>query len=259
MTPEFEKDSAPTLENYLDSRNIEGLCFDLDNTVFDTDPFYIIPKEQCYLEIAQKFPYPGEDPEYTAQRVSDLVHEEYLKRNAKPLPVRVEYLDGVMKYYKDLYNPEMAEIIDKHFKDFYKKSPELLPHAKELFNYLFNYKNMKLIVGNSLAGREWTDIKIDRMKRECEIDYLPCFTTDIDKPKDWRNALQYMYLEGVKYSNILAIGDSLESDVIPAAEAGIQYIIWIDWRGRAAQNIHKLPDTAEITIVNNLEDIFDLE
>lgn len=259
MITEFEKDSAPTLEKYLDDRNIKGVCFDLDNTVFDTDPYFIIPKKRCYLEIANKFPYEGEDPEHTAQKISDFVHEEFIRRNCKPLPVKVEYLEGVMNYYKDSYDPEMEEIVNSHFDNFYNGSPELLDNGRKLFSYLYNYRNMKLMVANSLAGKDWTGIKIARMKQECEIDYLPYFTTDIDKPKDWDQPLMFMYLEGVNFGNILVIGDSLESDVIPAAQSGAQHIIWIDWRGRAAENIDKLPKTAEITIVNNLEDIFDLE
>ncbi len=259
MITEIEKESAPRLENYLETRNIQGVYFDLDNTVFDTDLYYITPKKQCYLEIAQKFPYPNEKPEYTAERISDLVNEEYLKRNSKPLPVVDEYLDGIKNYYKDLYNPEMKNIIDRYFHDFYHKAPELLPSAKELFSYLFNYKDMKLMVGNSLAGREWTGIKIDRMKKECEVDNIPYFTTDIDKSKDWREALEYMNFEGVGYENILIIGDSLESDIIPAGEAGAKHMIWIDWRGRAEENMDKLPNTAEVSVVSNLDDIFDLE
>lgn len=256
---ECEKELTPTLEGFLDTRNIQGVCFDVDNTVFATDLYFAIRRDECYLEIAQNFPYPNEDPQKTTKNISDFVHQLYIESNRKVFNVNDLYFEGLKNYYKDLYDPKMGEIFHNYFRDFYEKSPDFLPDAKELFSYLSNYKNMKLMVGNSLAQREWTDIKIEKMKRECGINRIPYFTTDIDKPKDWTEALQFMRSEGLEHGNILAMGDTLETDIIPAIEVGFKHIIWIDWRGRATENIHKLPDTAEVVVVNNLEQIFDLE
>ena len=43
------------------NRSIKALIFDLDNTVFDTDPIILI-KGASFLEVVSNFPVENEDP-----------------------------------------------------------------------------------------------------------------------------------------------------------------------------------------------------
>lgn len=259
MRTEFEKDSAPSLENALSTRNIQAVIFDLDNTVFDTDPYFTDRKFKSFLEVTTHFPIENELPEETARKISSDVHRKFLERNCKPLPVKVEYERGLKDFYGENFHPKMSEIIHRYFDDFYHNSPEMYEESAKLFNFLYNYENTKFFAANSLAGREWTKIKIDYMSSMCNIPDFPFYTTDINYPKDWVNPIRDAMLNGVNLESILVIGDSLESDIKPAIKLGVEHLIWIDWRGRATKEIPDLADTAEIIVVNNLSDIWDLE
>ena len=62
------------LQNTLKERGIKALIFDLDNTVFDTDPTILI-KRGILLEIVNNFPVENEEPVITAQKISQDVRK----------------------------------------------------------------------------------------------------------------------------------------------------------------------------------------
>ena len=98
------------LENYITSLNIQAVIFDLDNTVFSTDAYYITKKQNAYLEIAQLFPIKGLSPEEIMKQMSDAVHKKFVERNCKPLPVIEEYEQGLKEFYQEKFHPQMSEI-----------------------------------------------------------------------------------------------------------------------------------------------------
>ncbi|MGI6484416.1 MAG: hypothetical protein ACOX0R_02235 [Candidatus Dojkabacteria bacterium] len=256
---EFKKDSIPSLEIALDDRNIQGLIFDLDNTVFDTDPYYINKKEKSFLEVVNNFPVENEDPTVTVKKISEDVSKKFYDRGCQPLPVKIEYGEGLKAFYKDNYHPLMDEILDKHFDDFYDNTPEIFPEAIDLFRFFYNYKNMKFFAANSLAGDGWTKVKIEYMQQKCRIPNIPYYTTDITHPKDWKKPINDALDKGIALKDILVVGDSLESDILPSIKQGIEHLIWIDRRERVAKEVCNIPDTVEVIVVNTLSDIWNLE
>ena len=259
MNLEQELKPPQSLEKALEDRGIRGLLFDLDNTVFETDTYYITKKDKAYLEVATKFPYKNLSPIETAQKVSDEVHRKFLERNCKPLPVIVEYEEGLKDFYGSGFNEGMSEILNTHFKDFYNNSPEIYPEAIPLFDFFFRYQNISFFAANTLADIEWTQIKIDRMKKEFGLTDLPFFTTDIDKPKDWKIPVKEALSRGLDLQELLVIGDSLDSDILPAISSGVKHLIWIDRRGKFSQLENLSFEDLDLQVVNSISDIWNIK
>jgi FMN phosphatase YigB (HAD superfamily) len=247
------------LQNTLKERGIKALIFDLDNTVFDTDPYYIDKKEASFLEVVSNFPVENEDPTTTAKKISDDVRKKFYERGCQPLPVKVEYGNGLRDFYKEDYHPLMDEILDKHLEGFYENTPEIFPEAIELFSFFYHYPNMKFFAANTLAGEDWTKVKIEYMKEMCKIPDIPYYTTDIEYPKDWKKPISDALKQGVALEEILVVGDSLNSDILPSIEQGVEHLIWIDREERRDEAITSCPSVSKVMIVDTLSDIWDLE
>ncbi|HQC39142.1 MAG TPA: hypothetical protein PK804_00590, partial [Candidatus Dojkabacteria bacterium] len=139
MNGDIEKIPTRKLERALERRDIRAVIFDLDNTVFLTDDYYITKKQNAYLEIAQLFPIKGLSPEEIMKQMSDAVHKKFVERNCKPLPVIEEYEQGLKEFYQENFHPQMSEILNKHFFGFYNNSPKIIPEAIPLFHFLYSY------------------------------------------------------------------------------------------------------------------------
>lgn len=250
--------NSTNLERTLKERGIKALIFDLDNTVFDTNPYYIDKKEASFLEIVNNFPVENEEPAITAKKISQDVSRKFYERNCKPLPVKVEYEIGLRDFYKDNYHPLMDEILDKHLEGFYDNTPEIFPEAINLFHFFYHYPNMKFFAANTLAGEDWTKVKIEYMEEKCDIPDIPYYTTDIEHPKDWKKPISDALKKGVALEEILVIGDSLSSDIQPSIGEGVEHLIWIDRIGERNREASSLSDLDKVMIVDTLEEIWDL-
>jgi len=259
MNKKQELKPSQSLEKALDSRGIKGLIFDLDNTVFETDTYYISKKDKAYLEVATKYPYKNLTPLETAQKVSDEVHRKFLERKCKPLPVIVEYEEGLKDFYGSEFNHGMTEILENHFKDFYKNSPEIYPEAISVFEFFLNYPKISFFAANTLADIEWTQIKIENMKKQFGIRDLPFFTTDIDRPKDWKAPIEGALSKGIELHELLVVGDSLDSDILPAISLGIKHLIWIDRRNAFSKIENLSSKDIDLIVVKNISDIWNIK
>ena len=246
------------LENYITSLNIQAVIFDLDNTVFSTDAYYITKKQNAYLEIAQLFPIKGLSPEEIMKQMSDAVHKKFIERNCKPLPVIEEYEQSLKEFYQEKFHPQMSEILNKHFFDFYNNSPEIIPEAIPLFHFLYSYPQISFFAANTLAGQGWTQVKIEQMKKMCGIDEIPFYTTEIESLKDWGKPVSDALNMGLSFQNILVIGDSLDSDILPARSLGVKNLIWIDRRNQY-NTLEQLSIKQDLHVVKSLNEVWEIE
>jgi len=246
------------LENYITSLNIQAVIFDLDNTVFLTDDYYITKKQNAYLEIAQLFPIKGLSPEEIMKQMSDAVHKKFVERNCKPLPVIEEYEQGLKEFYQENFHPQMSEILNKHFFGFYNNSPKIIPEAIPLFHFLYNYPQISFFAANTLADQDWTQVKIEQMKKMCGIDEIPFYTTDIENLKDWGKPVSDALSMGLSFQNILVIGDSLDSDILPARSLGVKNLIWIDRRNQY-NTLEQSSIKQDLHVVKSLNEVWEIE
>ena len=258
MNGDIEKIPTRKLERALERRDIRAVIFDLDNTVFLTDDYYITKKQNAYLEIAQLFPIKGLSPEEIMKQMSDAVHKKFVERNCKPLPVIEEYEQGLKEFYQENFHPQMSEILNKHFFGFYNNSPEIIPEAIPLFHFLYNYPQISFFAANTLADQDWTQVKIEQMKKMCGIDEVPFYTTDIENLKDWGKPVSDALSMGLSFQNILVIGDSLDSDILPARSLGVKNLIWIDRRNQY-NTLEQLSIKQDLHVVKSLNEVWEIE
>lgn len=258
MNGDIEKIPTRKLERALERRDIRAVIFDLDNTVFLTDDYYITKKQNAYLEIAQLFPIKGLSPEEIMKQMSDAVHKKFVERNCKPLPVIEEYEQGLKEFYQENFHPQMSEILNKHFFGFYNNSPEIIPEAIPLFHFLYNYPQISFFAANTLADQDWTQVKIEQMKKMCGIDEIPFYTTDIENLKDWGKPVSDALSMGLSFQNILVIGDSLDSDILPARSLGVKNLIWIDRRNQY-NTLEQSSIKQDLHVVKSLNEVWEIE
>ena len=258
MNGDIEKIPTRKLERALERRDIRAVIFDLDNTVFLTDDYYITKKQNAYLEIAQLFPIKGLSPEEIMKQMSDAVHKKFVERNCKPLPVIEEYEQGLKEFYQENFHPQMSEILNKHFFGFYNNSPEIIPEAIPLFHFLYNYPQISFFAANTLADQDWTQVKIEQMKKMCGIDEVPFYTTDIENLKDWGKPVSDALSMGLSFQNILVIGDSLDSDILPARSLGVKNLIWIDRRNQY-NTLEQSSIKQDLHVVKSLNEVWEIE
>jgi len=258
MNGDIEKIPTRKLERALERRDIRAVIFDLDNTVFLTDDYYITKKQNAYLEIAQLFPIKGLSPEEIMKQMSDAVHKKFVERNCKPLPVIEEYEQGLKEFYQENFHPQMSEILNKHFFGFYNNSPKIIPEAIPLFHFLYNYPQISFFAANTLADQDWTQVKIEQMKKMCGIDEIPFYTTDIENLKDWGKPVSDALSMGLSFQNILVIGDSLDSDILPARSLGVKNLIWIDRRNQY-NTLEQLSIKQDLHVVKSLNEVWEIE
>ncbi|HNW32844.1 MAG TPA: hypothetical protein PKL44_01195 [Candidatus Dojkabacteria bacterium] len=258
MNGDIEKIPTRKLERALERRDIRAVIFDLDNTVFLTDDYYITKKQNAYLEIAQLFPIKGLSPEEIMKQMSDAVHKKFVERNCKPLPVIEEYEQGLKEFYQENFHPQMSEILNKHFFGFYNNSPKIIPEAIPLFHFLYNYPQISFFAANTLADQDWTQVKIEQMKKMCGIDEIPFYTTDIENLKDWGKPVSDALSMGLSFQNILVIGDSLDSDILPARSLGVKNLIWIDRRNQY-NTLEQSSIKQDLHVVKSLNEVWEIE
>lgn len=258
MNGDIEKIPTRKLERALERRDIRAVIFDLDNTVFLTDDYYITKKQNAYLEIAQLFPIKGLLPEEIMKQMSDAVHKKFVERNCKPLPVIEEYEQGLKEFYQENFHPQMSEILNKHFFGFYNNSPKIIPEAIPLFHFLYNYPQISFFAANTLADQDWTQVKIEQMKKMCGIDEIPFYTTDIENLKDWGKPVSDALSMGLSFQNILVIGDSLDSDILPARSLGVKNLIWIDRRNQY-NTLEQSSIKQDLHVVKSLNEVWEIE
>jgi len=258
MNGDIEKIPTRKLERALERRDIRAVIFDLDNTVFLTDDYYITKKQNAYLEIAQLFPIKGLSPEEIMKQMSDAVHKKFVERNCKPLPVIEEYEQGLKEFYQENFHPQMSEILNKHFFGFYNNSPKIIPEAIPLFHFLYNYPQISFFAANTLADQDWTQVKIEQMKKMCGIDEIPFYTTEIENLKDWGKPVSDALNMGLSFQNILVIGDSLDSDILPARSLGVKNLIWIDRRNQY-NTLEQSSIKQDLHVVKSLNEVWEIE
>jgi len=258
MNGDIEKIPTRKLERALERRDIRAVIFDLDNTVFLTDDYYITKKQNAYLEIAQLFPIKGLSPEEIMKQMSDAVHRKFIERNCKPLPVIEEYEQGLKEFYQENFHPQMSEILNKHFFGFYNNSPKIIPEAIPLFHFLYNYPQISFFAANTLADQDWTQVKIEQMKKMCGIDEIPFYTTEIENLKDWGKPVSDALNMGLSFQNILVIGDSLDSDILPARSLGVKNLIWIDRRNQY-NTLEQSSIKQDLHVVKSLNEVWEIE
>jgi FMN phosphatase YigB (HAD superfamily) len=250
MNIELENNSAPPFIKFLNDRDIQGVAFDVDNTLIATGEYYFSQWEDIAITVGQYLSIP-KDSSTIAQEFKNLLSERYLKRGKTPQNVIVEVLGGFEEYLGYI-NEDIIMIVNNHLKDFYNVSPNPLDSAYEIIEMLDKYD--KKFVLCTHAQDDWTKVKVSLLEKEIEKQ-IPYLAVDINEKKDansWKEATQ---LINIDIQEILVIGDNLEADIFPAIEAGCKNVIWINRKNRKLPEDFQLPDDISLFIIDDISQL----
>lgn len=254
------------IQQYFQSRKIDSVLFDMDSTLIDTNRYYKeetervirVALEKVYKNTSQKEMY------QMILKVREIMIQKYINREKKPSLIYEETKEALRIFLEDNNIDEEAinnavESIPKHFKDFYLSSPPLYPKTLEVLHSIQENNIRKGVYSH--AQRAWTEIKIERIRKLYYQKYntllsLPFFTTDIQDDKNsygWKMAARFL---NFKLENTLVIGDNLESDIIPAINAGCKNLVHIS---KNVENLEKIiPEGVSVNSIPNIGELFSL-
>lgn len=111
-----------------------------------------------------------------------------------------------------------------HIERVYTLVPDLREGASELLKALGDIDIPFGIVTH--ADGEWTELKVRTHNLDqYALDIRTVPTTEYKGPTHWKQAIDAFAVEP---GQTLVIGDSIKSDMIPAYEAGVRMLIWVD-------------------------------
>jgi FMN phosphatase YigB (HAD superfamily) len=222
------------LTECLKEDKISLVAIDVDNTLVDTSPFYKGYVRRINLELAPEIDSEKE-PDLLADEISEVIWRTYREGGYKPQLIAERYLYSLGLYLNKEVPTSLKEQIEKHFADFYITSPPLFEKTPTLINSFLSTGTA--IVFHSHAQDKWTEIKVNKIIKECGLDKydikLPYLGTPIDKDKDadsWLRAYKVAEKHyGIKINprNVLNIGDNWVADIYPGLQAGCKNFIWI--------------------------------
>lgn len=250
------------LENFFIEKNITSIGFDLDNTIFDTDPYYITTKDSIFKDFVNKY-FPKEQRDEVFKKLDKFAMERYDHRylhGLKPMLIHEEYSKTILEFFPKISVEEIDRILKPYTQDFYHNSPALFPEAIEFLNLLSKIPTIRNIFGATDAQEDWSRIKAESVLENTELREFPFFSTDLSVRKDasWWSSI-FSKLE-VNPENVMIIGDNYHSDIYTSALAGVKLGIWVNRRGKSMDDVSKypLPEDSEMIVVRNIKEILSL-
>ncbi len=219
--------SAPLLEKIIKENEIEGLAFDLDNTLFYTNEHFHQYQDACSIDLAERFQSSIPSEEFV-QRMAYNLKLEYFLSGCRPDHIEKKYQNALDMYFKDNYPSnyrEYKDFVRKAFAGFYLEPPKIIEGSEKVLKFAID-KNIPFVF-NSNAQPVATKIKVGAFEELLGIRGIPYNAVNIDKIKDWVSWKNSVERINVPIERVLAIGDSLETDVLAAIAAGCRNIVWV--------------------------------
>lgn len=246
-----EKVNLRDIRDRFEARGVKSVIFDLDSTLVQTEQYYkdwMIGSAQAYLD-SSNIEYSLEDLE-RIYLYGVLIH----RQAGRPLLVYEYVTGGIEKFLVEgqYSNTDyVKDYIEKYLGNFYKHSPKIMSGTLEVLHVLNTLQKPYGIYSH--AQYDWTEVKVRTIKEEFsdryeeEID-IPFFTTPIDQKKDKEGWEKASYSLGFYLSNTLVVGDSINSDIKPAIQAGCRNLVHItaSEEPRKEQLVSKIQDISQL-------------
>lgn len=234
MNIELENNSAPSIEKFIKEKDIESVIFDLDNTLFATHEYYIDVLTEMGWDMAE-YLRSTKPSEIIASDYTRTVLTSFANGGYKPRLIHEQCLEGFELYIKEEKIRDM--IMDDKLEDFYKTVPS--PYQNTISTLREVCKSGVNVAFHSHAQKEWTEMKVNYIKSELGNLglYLPYLATDITKEKDKDSWLTAFSMVGGSTKNIMVVGDSANSDLIPPLQVGCRHVVWLNRKGSSIPDI----------------------
>ena len=249
--PIFKKESIFT------EGNIDSVIFDLDDTLFETGPYY----KANMLVMAE---YISKLLEDNSPNIAEKIYEEGVvihKEVGHPILLNTLMKLAIAKVYGNNL-PKQKEIdsyLDKTVELFYKETPKLKDGALSVLEMI---NTLRITIGiHSHSQHEWTKRKVKyiqenfKQRYSKEIEIL-LHSTPLESKKDkmaWEKTLKSFNFDP---NTTLVVGDNLRDDILPAQENGVKYLVLINNSMYSSNAILKVD--SNILRVHDIRDLLEL-
>lgn len=204
-----------TLENRFKQWGIRKVLFDVDATLTDTTLHY---REKMF----EYCDFLAEESGRNSEKLMGmfLAGIRSLREEFQVHPAVLQVPAMVLARMAGVDGKKQKERIEELMK-IYEEEPGVFEGAVEQVEKVREAGVDTAAVTHS--GKEWTFIKL----REFRGKFEKAISTPVDKPKDerqWRRAMEELE---VKPEEVMIVGDSIFSDIIPGLELGVGKLVWI--------------------------------
>ena len=196
---------------------------DADDFLFATQELFDFYKNKYVRRIARQNPgLPVRELRAELETVNRNIHHKVGVRPTRWFVVADELAKlhrHEMKLRRSITDPANIGI----FATLYRSTPQLLPGALTTVRALYHTGLPLIMVTN--ANVEWTYIKLRKSRILKYFTHIEIISENVPTKNhfDWERAATH---SGIKPRRSLAMGDSLSSDIQPAAVAKYRILIW---------------------------------
>jgi len=215
------------LNFWLDNKHIKAVLFDLDDTLFD----HKFSRRKGLAALQEKF------PQLKASSIEDLEkeHEKLLSADyGRVLDGKVSAVDATTQRIRKLcemhginLDSEEAKIATSIYSKAYMKSRQAVPGSKELLTALKNKAKVG-VVTNGLVGAQIEKLRVCQVAEP--LDFI-VISEAVEQKKPSKEIFELaLKRANVRPSEAVYVGDSWDSDVLPAVSVGMK-AVWLNRYG----------------------------
>jgi 5'-nucleotidase len=206
---------------------MKAVLFDLDDTLFDHKFSRVKALQALQLKFAQLQAVPIDELEIAHQKLLDANYSQVLEGSLSIVDGTTQRITQLCSQYGINLNSQEAQNTVDLYNQEYAKNRQAVPGSKELLTILRDYAKLGLIT-NGLIEPQMEKLRVCNIVKL--LDYIVVSqTAGYTKPSKeiFEVALRHV---NVKASDSVYVGDSWESDVLPAVSVGMK-AIWLNRYG----------------------------
>lgn len=253
------------IKEIFKQKEIKGIVFDLDGTFIDTYNLMLEYQRKNSIKIVNYINKKYKQNINTQEFIKIFNQTEREEYTAGNVSFILKFPDIIKKICMTLnLEIDQEELIDRFILDvgsIYYMTPEPFEGALET---LHRFGFTKIVICTH-SGKDWSILKTDYLNKlykekynenlNFKLHYIP-----LDKPKDSNEWIKAYEEINEQPRNLIAVGDSFNSDILPAAKAEYKNLVWITDNGKDKQQdldeLEKLGhNTMIIDHIKNLNEI----
>ena len=234
---------------WLETQNIEGILFDLDDTLIKTNEVFSDAVESVVKLYVQAM------PNIPKEQVAQIFYDTNIEKHQLHAvnPNRWEHVIPAFEEKIQIPNT-IRESALQILAEIYTKKVEFEAGAEALLQKLQSWGLMLGLVTH--ANVEWTLFKLESLGLSTFFDWVEIVDEDRlhKNSADWQTAAQQINLSA---HQVLGAGDNVKGDVQAAVEAGFGQVAWIDkkngWQhykeGQLPSGVHVIKRVSDLPTI----------
>lgn len=208
------------LFNWLQTNNIKGVLFDLDDTIIKTNEIFMAAVQEVVALYVKAL------PQLSSDEVSKLFREINISVHGRYSvnPKRWEHVIAEFEAEAGVKR-SIARTALHRLAMIYKTHPEYEKDAEKLLLLLKKWRVMVGLVTH--ANAQWTLFKLESLGLADFFNHVAVVSEDKlhKNSDDWLRAADDIQ---VRPKNLLGVGDNMQGDVQSAVTAGFGKVAWVD-------------------------------